>query len=52
MNQIYDSAKKQNLSYQRIINGICNDDRIGLLILEVYGYDGKRGFGGACLPKT
>ena len=29
MNQIYDSAKKQSLSPQRIINGICNDDRIG-----------------------
>ena len=51
MNQIYDSAKKQNLSPQRIINGICNDDRIGFAHSRVPGYDGKRGFGGACLPK-
>ena len=51
MNQIYDSAKKQNLSPQRIINGICKDDRIGFAHSRVPGYDGKRGFGGACLPK-
>ena len=28
-----------------------NDDRIGFAHSRVPGYDGKRGFGGACLPK-
>ena len=52
MNQIYDSAKKQSLSPQRIINGICNDDRIGFAHSRGQArYDGKRGFGGACLAK-
>ena len=51
MNQIHDSAKKQSLNAQRIINGICNDGRIGFAHSRVPGYDGKRGFGGACLPK-
>ena len=51
MNQIHDSAKKQSLNAQRIINGICSDGRIGFAHSRVPGYDGKRGFGGACLPK-
>ena len=51
MNQIHDSAKKQSLNAQRVINGICSDGRIGFAHSRVPGYDGKRGFGGACLPK-
>ena len=51
MIQIHDSAKKQSLNAQRIINGICSDGRIGFAHSRVPGYDGKRGFGGACLPK-
>ena len=51
MNQIHDSAKKQSLNAQRIINGICSDGRIGFAHSRVPGYDGKRGVGGACLPK-
>jgi UDP-glucose 6-dehydrogenase len=37
--------------YNNIIKAIACDPRIGRGHTFVPGYDGKKGFGGACLPK-
>lgn len=43
--------KKSNARYSRIINAMIDDPRIGASHTTVPGFDGKRGFGGACFPK-
>ena len=37
--------------YNVVVNAITSDERIGSSHTKVPGYDGKKGFGGACLPK-
>ena len=50
-NQLYDAALDFNCSPQRIIDAVSADKRIGFSHTRVPGFDGKKGFGGACLPK-
>lgn len=51
MNQFYDIIEKNNCNYNAIINAVSGDPRIGTSHTSVPGFDGKRGFGGACFPK-
>lgn len=50
-NQFADIAEKNNVNFGRIINAIGTDGRIGHSHTRVPGFDGKRGYGGACFPK-
>ena len=50
-NQLYDICEKYGASFNNVVNGIRKDDRIGNTHMAVPGFDGKRGFGGACFPK-
>ena len=50
-NQFYDAVTKFGCNFPNVVNAIGKDPRIGLGHTRVPGYDGKRGFGGACFPK-
>jgi UDPglucose 6-dehydrogenase len=50
-NQLYDTAVDNGINFNKVINAISADSRIGLSHMRVPGFDGKRGFGGACFPK-
>jgi UDPglucose 6-dehydrogenase len=50
-NQLYDASTGMGASFNNIIAGLEQDPRIGKSHMRVPGFDGKRGFGGACLPK-
>jgi len=50
-NQLYDSITKFGSNWPTVVNAIGKDPRIGVGHTRVPGYDGKRGFGGACFPK-
>ena len=49
-NQFYDVVNGHG-NYHRIISAVAADPRIGNSHTVVPGFDGKRGFGGACFPK-
>jgi UDPglucose 6-dehydrogenase len=50
-NQIYQMAEDNGLDFNRIVNAVGSDPRIGQSHTRVPGFDGKFGFGGACFPK-
>lgn len=50
-NEMKEIADELNIDYERVIKLLKLDSRIGKSHLAVPGPDGKRGFGGACLPK-
>ena len=50
-NQMYDAIQTFGCNYPTVVNAIGKDPRIGMGHTRVPGYDGKRGFGGACFPK-
>lgn len=50
-NEIEELCRKNYLNYNLIKNNVSLDTRIGNSHMDVPGYDGKRGFGGTCLPK-
>jgi len=50
-NEIYQLCKKLNLDYDKVIEYVIYDDRIGNSHLNVPGHDGDLGFGGHCFPK-
>lgn len=50
-NQLYELCQTHNVSYNSVMKGIAMDKRIGASHTKVPGYDLKKGFGGACLPK-
>jgi UDPglucose 6-dehydrogenase len=50
LNQLYDSFVDKQ-SWSHVVNALKKDDRLGTSHWLVPGLDGKRGFGGACLPK-
>tara|TARA_B100000287_G_scaffold433579_1_gene495645 strand:- start:295 stop:1122 length:828 start_codon:yes stop_codon:yes gene_type:complete len=50
-NQFFDVVADEDANYNRIITAISTDPRIGNSHTLVPGFDGKRGFGGACFPK-
>lgn len=51
MNQFYDIIENHGSNYNIVINALSADPRIGTSHTSVPGFDGKRGFGGACFPK-
>lgn len=50
-NQLYDLVNAFHCSYNMIVNAVGRDPRVGIGHTRVPGYDLKRGYGGACLPK-
>jgi UDPglucose 6-dehydrogenase len=50
-NQFYDVVENFGDNFGKIINAVGTDPRIGQSHSRVPGFDGKRGFGGACFPK-
>ena len=50
-NQLYDAVTDFGAAFNNIIAGLEQDPRMGKSHMRVPGFDGKRGFGGACLPK-
>lgn len=50
-NQLYDLVNLYGCSYNIITRAAGLDERVGMGHTRVPGFDGKRGFGGACLPK-
>ncbi len=50
-NQLYDAVNKLGCNFPTVANLIGRDKRIGVGHTRVPGYDGKRGFGGACFSK-
>lgn len=50
-NQIYDLCDENALFYTAVLRGVLADPRVGHSHTKVPGFDMKRGFGGACLPK-
>lgn len=50
-NQLYDTAQKEGVSFNKIIRAVGSDPRIGHSHTKVPGPDGKQGYGGACFPK-
>ena len=50
-NEMEELSSKMNVSYNTIRECVSFDDRIGSSHMLVPGHDGKRGFGGTCLPK-
>lgn len=50
-NQLYDVASDEDVSFTAIMKAVGADSRIGMSHVRVPGYDGKRGYGGACFPK-
>ena len=50
-NQLYDAVSDTNANFNKIVNVIGQDKRIGPSHTKVPGPDGKQGYGGACFPK-
>ena len=50
-NQLYDLVNMYGCNYNTVVRAAGKDDRVGMGHTRVPGFDGKRGFGGACLPK-
>lgn len=50
-NQFYDVVNRQKGNFNKIVSAITEDNRVGRSHTTVPGFDGKRGFGGACFPK-
>jgi UDPglucose 6-dehydrogenase len=50
-NQIYDICKTNGADYDAVRQVLTHDARIGNSHMLVPGFDGERGFGGACFPK-
>ena len=50
-NQLYDVVENNEAAYNKIVNAITSDSRIGRSHSAVPGLDNKRGYGGACFPK-
>jgi UDPglucose 6-dehydrogenase len=50
-NQLYDLVNLYGCNFNTVVRAVGQDDRVGVGHTRVPGFDGKRGFGGACLPK-
>jgi len=50
-NQLYDMCQMNGADYNKVVELLKLDERIGDSHMQVPGPDGSRGFGGACFPK-
>lgn len=50
-NQFYDIIDRNGCNYNTILKAITSDSRITDSHTQVPGFDGRRGYGGACFPK-
>ena len=50
-NEIYDLTQKLNINYDRVVELVKSDERIGDTHMSCPGHDGRRGYGGTCFPK-
>jgi UDPglucose 6-dehydrogenase len=50
-NEINALCKAKTVDFEMVRTLVVNDQRIGVSHTAVPGHDGKRGFGGTCLPK-
>jgi len=50
-NQLYDMCQINGADYNKVVELLKLDERIGESHMQVPGPDGSRGFGGACFPK-
>lgn len=50
-NNLFDEINAHGAAYNVIMRAVGCDSRIGSSHTKVPGFDGKRGFGGACFPK-
>lgn len=50
-NQLYDMVEDAGGNYSVVVKAVTADPRIGKSHTKVPGFDGKRGYGGACFPK-
>ena len=50
-NQLYDAVQDSDANFNIITKAMECDPRLGTSHNRVPGFDGKRGFGGACFPK-
>jgi len=51
MNQLYDLATSLGVPWDSVKDGLAGSGWVSPMHTQVPGPDGKRGFGGACLPK-
>lgn len=51
-NEVFLGLKKAfNLDWEKVMEGVLTDGRIGISHCDVPGHDGQYGFSGACFPK-
>jgi len=50
-NEIEEFCRSSDVSYENVRSGVSLDERIGSSHTQVPGPDGKKGYGGTCLPK-
>lgn len=50
-NELYTYCNEQCINWNAVLGVLMTDGRIAHSHTQVPGHDGKRGFGGACLPK-
>lgn len=50
-NEMRQLADKLDVDWNKIIEGVITDSRVGQDHYQVPGHDGDRGFGGTCFPK-
>jgi UDPglucose 6-dehydrogenase len=50
-NQFHDIVTNEGGNFGKVVSAITQDSRVGRSHTTVPGFDGKRGFGGACFPK-
>lgn len=50
-NQFYDIVQSRGANFNKIMNALTNDPRVGKSHTAVPGFDDKRGYGGACFTK-
>jgi len=50
-NEVEEFCSNLDISYTKVRESVCSDERIGHSHSQVPGHDGKRGYGGTCLPK-
>ena len=50
-NQLYDLVNLYGCNFNSIVRAVGKDERVGMGHTRVPGFDGKRGYGGACFPK-